>query len=74
MIDDRHQTSDIRQQMTNVNLQSTNNEKKYNVNEYRTEIKVDETYFCLRITDTFRMTTKEKRQTRGDKKRMTNDR
>jgi len=44
------------------------------VNEYRTKIKVVEIYFCLRITDTFRSTTKEERQTTGDKRRMTNDR
>ena len=44
------------------------------MNEYRTKSKVVEIYFCLRITDTFRLTTKEERQATGDKERMTNDR
>ena len=44
------------------------------MNEYRTKSKFVEIYFFLRITDTFRLTTKEERQMTGDKKRMTNDR
>ena len=62
--------TEIRQQTTDDKRQTM---KKYNVEKYRPEIKVLETDFWLRMTDPFRLATKEERKTTDDKKKMTND-